>query len=446
MKTNSFLIAMLVAVLPSLSKAQNAQPGWTLKQCIEYGLKNYGGIRLAQYQVETANQQAREAISQYLPQVTGSGTFTDNIKLQRSVIPANTFGNPEPLTIAFGQKYQTNVAAQATQTIYDKTLLLGIKANEPNKKLAELNTRQTQEEIVYNVAKNYYQVFVSQQQIALLKDNMARTQQVLAILKLQRDNGVIQPVDYTNTEVSYNNARSQLVLAENSLELALNQLKFQMGVSQDQPLMLSDSNIVKQLPKVQKQDFDYHNLVSFQQGERNLDLQRINMERTKAGYLPTLSANASYGTLSFSNEFKGAFQNFLGFGTVGLRLSLPIFDGFRRDAQYQQNKLTVLTQEEQQRLNTESFKLQYNNAESQLVRAKTNTENDDRTVKLAQEVYDITTLQYKQGTKSLTDLLNADKSYREAQSNYINSLINYYQAQLDLEQSQGTLLNFYNQL
>ncbi|MDR6195683.1 TolC family protein [Siphonobacter sp. SORGH_AS_0500] len=446
MKTNTFLIAMLMAVLPSLSEAQNTQQGWTLKQCLEYGLKNFGGVRLAQYKVETANQQAREAISQYLPQVTGTGTFTDNIKLQRSVIPAGTFGNPEPLTVAFGQKYQNTVSAQATQTIYDKTLILGIKANEPNQKLAELNTRQTQEDVIYNITKNYYQVFVSQQQIALLKDNMTRTEQVLGVLKLQRDNGVIQPVDYTNTEVSYNNTRSQLVLAENSLELAINQLKYQMGLSQDQPLMLTDSSILKQLPKAQKQEFDPRNLVSFQQGERNLDLQRIQMARTKAGYLPTLTANASYGTLSFSNQFGGAFQNFLGFGTVGLRLNLPIFDGFKRDAQYQQNRLTVMTQEEQQRLNTEAYKLQYNNAESQLIRARTNTENDDRTVKLAQQVYEITTLQYKQGVKNLTDLLNADKSYREAQSNYINSLINYYQAQLNLEQSQGTLLNFYNQL
>lgn len=67
-------------------------------------------------------------------------------------------------------------------------------------------------------------------------------------------------------------------------------------------------------------------------------------------------------------------------------------------------------------------------------------------MKLAQEVYNITTLQYKQGTKLLTDLINADNSYREARTNYINSLINLYQARLDLEQSKGSLLGFYNQL
>ncbi|WP_019988075.1 TolC family protein [Rudanella lutea] len=447
----------LLALLPFSGWAQSespqpttAQPAVTgtsfrLKDCIDYGLKNFGTTRIAQYQVETANQQARQALGLYLPQVSGAGTFTNNIKLQTSIIPAGVFG-PEPVRVAFGQKYQTNLVAQASQAIYDKSLLLGLKAAKPNQQLADINSRQTREEIIYNIASNYYQVFVVQQQIKLLKDNLERTQQVLNILKLQRDNGVIQPIDYTNTEVNYNNTRSQLALAENDLNLALNRLKFQMGMTQEQTITLADSLVASQLPTVQPAVFDPRNLASYQQGEANLALQRIQLERNRAGYLPTLSATASYGTLAFANDFGGAFKNMTGFGSIGLRLNVPIFDGLQRDAQVQQSKLTVLTQEERQRLNTASFQLQFNNAQSQLQRAQVSAQNDDRNVQLAQQVYNVTTLQYRQGTKSLTDLLNADNSYRQAQSNYINSLINFYQARLDLEQSQGTLLTFYSGL
>ncbi|MGA0559613.1 TolC family protein [Larkinella sp. VNQ87] len=441
-KLVAFVLSLsLAASLPGLAQTTD----WSLKSCIDYGLQHFGTVRIAQYQTETANQQARQAVGLYLPQVTGSGNFTDNIKLQTSIIPAGIFG-PEPVRVAFGQKYQTNVSAQATQPIFDKSLLIGLKANKPNQQLAQLNNRQTQEEIIYNITSNYYQVFIAQQQINLLRDNLERTQQVLNILKLQRDNGVIQPIDYTNTEVSYNNTRSQLSVAENDLNLALNRLKYQMGLPADQPLVLPDSLAFNQIAPIEVPPFDVKKLVSFQQAETNLALQRLQLERIKAGYLPTLSASASYGTLAFANQFGDAFRNFTGFGSVGLSLRVPIFDGLQRDAQIQQQRLTVLTQEEQQRLNASAFQLQFNNSQSQLQRAQTTVQNDDRTVKLAQEVYNVTTLQYRQGTKSLTDLINADNSYRQAQSNYINSLINYYQARLDLEQSQGTLLTFYNQL
>jgi outer membrane protein len=430
-----------------------AQNGWAqstnsfrLKDCIDYGLQHYGTARIAQYQVETAKEQARQALGQYLPQVSATGTTTDNLKLQQSVIPAGVFG-PEPRVFIIGQKYQTNLTAQATQTIYDRSLLLGIKANKPNQQLAELNTRQTREDIIYNVASNYYQVFIAQQQIALLRDNLQRTQQVLAILKLQRDNGVIQPVDYTRTEVSYNSTQSQLTLAENDLNLAYNRLKYQMGLPADQNLVLSDSTLLTPFPVLEQASFEDRNLVSFQQASTNLDLQRLQLKRIQAGYIPTISLTANYGTVNLGAQtIDKLFSNFVGFGSVGLRVNIPLFDGLQRDAQVKQQRLTVLTQEEQQRLNAASYRLQFNNAQSQIQRSQVTVQSNERNVKLAQEVYNITTLQYKQGVKSLTDLVNADTSYRQAQSDYINSLINLYQARLDLEQSKGTLLTFYNQL
>ena len=36
--------------------------------------------------------------------------------------------------------------------------------------------------------------------------------------------------------------------------------------------------------------------------------------------------------------------------------------------------------------------------------------------------------------------------YKEAQNNYINSMLSYYQAKLGIEQSQGSLLGFYSEL
>lgn len=438
-------IAAFLILFTGTALTGSAQQNRSLKECIDYGLQHFGTVRIAQYQVETANQQARQALGQYLPQVSATGNYIDNLKLQSTLLPAG-FAGPEPTRISLGSKYQTNLSGQLTQTIYDKSLLVGIKANEANQKLADLNVRQTREEIIYNIATNYYQVFIVQQQIALLKDNLNRTQQVLNILKLQRDNGVIQPIDYTNTEVTYNNTLSQLSLSENNLALALNRLKYQMGLSQEQELTLSDTLLLKRVPTVEPSAFSAPSLISYQKALANLDLQRLQLLRTKAGYQPTLNFTANYGTLAIGNQFADGFRHFRGFGSIGLRLNIPIFDGFQRDAQIQQNRLTVLTQEEQLRMNTSAYQLQFSNAQSQIQKSQTNIQNDDRNVKLAQEVYNITTLQYKQGTKSLTDLINADNSYRQAQSNYINSLINFYQARLDLEQSQGSLLTFYNTL
>jgi outer membrane protein TolC len=71
---------------------------------------------------------------------------------------------------------------------------------------------------------------------------------------------------------------------------------------------------------------------------------------------------------------------------------------------------------------------------------------DKENLNLAKDVFEATNLQYRQGTASLTDFLNADYSYKEAQSNYINSLLNFMSSRLDYEKSQGTLTAYINQL
>jgi len=65
---------------------------------------------------------------------------------------------------------------------------------------------------------------------------------------------------------------------------------------------------------------------------------------------------------------------------------------------------------------------------------------------VAREVYNNTTLQYQQGIANMSDLLNAESSFKEAQTNYTNSLLNFLIAQLDLEKSKGTLKNYYQTL
>jgi outer membrane protein len=438
------LWALLALVL--VAEAASAQTTkLSLKDCIAYGIKNNSNVKIAQYKQEVADQQSREALSYYMPQVTGNGTLDDNLKLQSTVLPGALFGG-EDRRVALGTKYTTNVSAQAEQVIFDQQLLAGIKANKPNIANAELNSRKTKEAIIYNIANAYYQVFVTTAQIELLKDNLDKTSKILGTLQLQLDNGVIKKVDYDRTKVSLNNIQSQLTLAESNLILANNQLKFQMGMPLAEQLELTDNPLDKPLKLIDPGKFDASNLTDFRIQNVNMELQQIEKDRIKAGYLPKVSVYGRYGMQALGSNLGDSWGSWFSYGAVGLKLTIPIFDSFKRDAQYKQADLNLMTQREQLKLNTQNYELQNHNATTQLQKAKLNLANDENNVNLAKEVYDVTTLQYREGTVPLSDLLNAETSYKEAQSNYINSMLSYYQAQLGIEQSLGTLNDFYTAL
>ncbi|MCE7067341.1 TolC family protein [Dyadobacter sp. CY326] len=438
-----WIIAILITAATSMSSW--AQTKLSLKDCIAYGIKNNGNVKIAQYKESIATQQGREALAGYLPQVAGNGALDDNIKLQSTVLPGALFGG-EDRRVALGTKYSTNVSAQADQVVYDQALLVGIKANKPNLENAALNAHKTKETIIFNVTDAYYQVFVTSAQIDLLRDNLDKTQQILGTLQLQLDNGVIKKVDFDRTQVSLNNIKSQLTLAESNLILAQNQLKFQMGMPLNEQLELTDNPLNQPLKLVEPDQFDVANLTDFKIQNVNMQLQSLEKERIKAGYLPKLSVYGRYGMQSLGQNLGESWGNWFSFGSIGVKLTIPIFDSFRRDAQYKQADLNLLTQNEQLKLNVQNYELQNHNATTQLQKAKLNLGNDESNVTLAKEVYDVTTLQYREGTVTLSDLLNAETSYKEAQSNYINSMLSYYQAKLGIEQSQGSLNNFYTNL
>src|SRR6476620_3305121 len=126
LKTSILVAAVFIA---AGSFAQSDKP-LSLKECIDFTLKNNPTTLIYENQIRITEQQKMEALSGYLPQVNGSVAFDDNIKRQVTVIPAGTFG-PTDSKLQFGNQYNTNPILQADQTIVDVSMMQGIKAAKP---------------------------------------------------------------------------------------------------------------------------------------------------------------------------------------------------------------------------------------------------------------------------------------------------------------------------
>jgi outer membrane protein TolC len=427
-----------------------AQPVLSLKECIDFGLANHPAIAVARNNQENARQQAREAIASYLPQVNLNANVTNNLKLQTNVIPAGVFG-PEEQRITFGNKYATQAIADANQPIYNRGLLLGIRANKPNTELSTLNLEQTRQTIIYNIATAYYQILINQQQLKLLDTNRARIARLVRVSNLQAELGVAKKVDAKQVQVQLNNIESQRTVALNSIEVAQNALNNAMGIyEQDAPaiqlkdtarwLNMANAVTTPRTPFRSNQTLDY--LIQ----DKQIELLDLQAKVLRAGNYPTLSAFAQYGFNGFGNQFREVFDRQFDFSSVGLRFSLSLFDGFRRSAQYRQALVDRDNARLNQKLSQANQNLQFLNAGSRVQRAQATLASNKANLDLASEVYENVSLQYRQGVGSLSDLLNAETSYSDAQNNYIQSMIDLYLSQLDIERANSTLETYYQQL
>lgn len=441
------IATLLLGTLLTGSTTQ-AQSTFTLKDAITYGLDHHPAMSVSRNNIANAHQLSREAVAAYLPQVNANVNATNNLKLQTSIIPAGTFG-PTEQRISFGQRYTTSIVADASQPIYNASLIAGIKANKPNTELANLTLEQTRQQIIYNVATAYYQVIISQRQLQLLQNNRDRIQRLLKVSKLQSEMGVAKKTDTRQVQVNLNNVEAQISVTENNIRLAKNTLKNAMGNFADGgDLVLTDTArwLNGPLTLSERTSFRSDNTLDFRIQDKQIELYDLQAKSIRAGNLPTLSLFGQYGLNGFGAQVSDAFGRQFDYAAVGIRASVSLFDGFRRNAQYRQALLQRDNARLNQTINQAAQELQFQNAGSRVQRAEATLSTNRDNVALAAEVYENTALQYREGVGSLGDLLNAETAFNEAQENYIRSLIDYYLSRLDIERANTTLETYYQNL
>ena len=442
MKKNKIFFYLILFVL---GYDVHAQKNISLKECVDFALKNHVSNTVYENEIALAKQKSTEALAGYLPQVSTNITFDDNLKRQVSIIPAGAF-SPTEIRLQFGTQYNTTGTAQLDQVLYDKSMLVGIKAAEPNNQLSILKKEQNQDNIIYNTVSAYFQVLVYLEQEKITLENEKKYRELLDILKLRLEKGVIKKTDYDRTKSSLNNIVSQKSILEMNKQVALNKLKHAMGMSLDEEINVIEFSNYESLALVEKDNnFQVSNLLDYRIQNNNALLQEFDVKRKQAAFLPTVSMYARYGATSLNNEFAKSFSNWFDFSTVGLKVSVPIFSGYRKLSQLKQAEISLLNAKANMQISANNLQLSFKNSNAQLQKSQSDLVINRENLYFAKQVFESSDLEYQKGVSTLSDLLNSDYSYKEAQSNYITSLINVMSSRLEYEKSKGNLKSYINQ-
>jgi len=415
-----------------------------LNECLSYGLVNSPYVTLSQNELKMFKYNKRDLYAAYLPSINASGQLDYNAKLPVTVIPAGEFA-PQEIRMKMGTPHGNSAAIQLEQKIYDQASLLGINRVKDYQELSQLNSEKIVEDLTYNIAMAYYQVLVVSQRIQLLEDSRDQYTELNRIMELQLEKGVIKQVDYNRIRVAFNNIQSQLSLVQTGKQDALNYLKVMIGMPLETELVINeDESLLVETSLPEASEVDISNRLDFRINMKNIDLQGLNTKVTKYSFLPTLSAYARYGANSYAENFRDSWSQFNDFASIGLTLQIPIFNGLRVNTAYHKEKIRLENLTMQSKIMEESYKVELLNAKTKMIEAFTSLTTNSDNLELAKEVYEMTNLSYQAGATSLTDFLNAEFSYKEAQTNYLASLINMLTSRLDYEKSKGNITNYLN--
>ncbi|RNI21904.1 TolC family protein [Rufibacter latericius] len=437
-KTNYLMLLLLGCLLaPAVLRAQvtpdSTAGRLSLEQCVEYALKNQAQVQQAQIDEEIGERQIRAQLSGWLPQVSANYAFTHNIKRPQSV-----FGDQ---VITIGQKFTSNINFQANQTLYSNDLLLASRAARFTRTALDLNTQSTKINTVVDVSKAFYNILLSQEQLRILDENIARQEKQYRDARAQYEQGLVDKTDYQRASITLNSIRADRKRTQEAIKASTAVLQELMGLPVNSPLTLAyDYNQMQQNILVDTtQNVTFANRVEFQQVQTQRQIQGLNTRYHRYNFLPTASAFVNYNPTFFSSSFSDIYSQSYPTSAVGLQVGIPIFQGGRRlqnvrISELQEENLNLELQNVQRQINTEyqralaNYKSDYND----WLTLQSN-------VQLAEEVYNVIKLQYNEGIKTYLDLIVAETDLRTAQLNYYNALYNVLSSKLDVQRALGTI-------
>ncbi|MEO6583220.1 MAG: TolC family protein [Ferruginibacter sp.] len=431
-----------VIMLMQVAVAQKVNQ-FSVKDAVDYAMANAVQVKNALLDVSVQKQLNKEITSAAFPQLNANGSFTNYLDIPTTLLPAEITGGPAGtyFPVTFGTKYNAAGGFDLSQLLFDGQVFVGLQARASSIRFVEKQAEVTKELIKINVQKVYYQLVVGKQQKNSIVANIERFEKLLSDTKEIYKNGFAEKLDVDKVSVQLNNLKTEDVKIQNRLDAGNAGLKFLLNMPQQDVLILTDSlsdeklkeNILDTAPT-------YTNRKEYQLLEEALQLGRYNIKRYKLSYLPTVSAFYNYS----KNAQRTKFDFFKGgpwFTTslVGLRLNVPIFDGFAKRARLTHAKLEVQRTENNIAQLKNSIDRDVAQSQLNITSALLTLDNQRKNMQLAEQVYNTTKKKFEQGLGSNQEIYNAQAELKVAQTNYYSAVYDAIIARIDYLSATGKL-------
>ncbi|WP_372936063.1 TolC family protein [Seonamhaeicola sp.] len=419
----------------SLIAQESQVKQWTFQECLEYAIEHNITIKNAAYTTETANVTLQQSKDSRLPTV--SANASQGFKNGQSIDPITSdFVDEQINTTSFGINASVNLF-QGNQ-IKNKI--------KQNKLLADQNSLYLEEaknSIKLSLTQAYLQALYAKEGIAVAEKTLEASTKEVEQAKARLDAGSIAMQDYTDAISQEATNKYSLIEAKNNYEqqiIALKQLlELEPEVEFDIVAPNNETYTAPILPnKIAVYETALGMLPEYEAVKLNVDVTEKDLDIAKGNYLPTLALTGSFGTgytstqnMSFSNQLDGNLNQ-----TLGLSLTIPIFNSFQTKAEVQkakiaidQSKLEIISLQKDIYKNVATAYQNALSSQEQLEAAKSASKAAEESYKLAQKKYDL-------GALSTTDLVVSQNTFTNAQLNYLqakylnilyNQLLQFYQ-------------------
>ncbi|WP_055435797.1 TolC family protein [Lacinutrix algicola] len=394
--------------------------------------ENNTSIKISEQDFNVAKADYRQTNAVFLPNITASHTAiaTTNplmafgSKLNQEILTQNDFNpsllnNPSQI-----ENYATKFEIQ--QPLFNLDGIYQRKAAKSKMEAMSLNTKRTQDYLVFEVDKAYMQLQLAYKAVNVLEKALEAANANKKLADNSFKQGYLQRADVLNVEVRVTEVQNQLQTAKSNVQNASNYLSF----------LMNDDNYVVYTPT------DELTIATFTIEDKKISENRSDIKAMqlasnayeamnkadKMAFLPRLNAFGSY-ELYDDQIFQGDANGYL----FGAQLSWDLFQGSKRFGKAQKSKAEFEKSKLEYKQYVSQSNLELNKAKRAFLDADNKLKLTTLALQQSEESLRIRTNRFKEGLEKTSDLLIAETQYAKKQLEYYQTIFEYNYTQAYLQ-------------
>lgn len=447
MWTKTKMVMILGAVLLSVAAwSQEAAPTpMSLAAAKEYAVQHAFQVKNTDFSAQVAKLQTQELIAIGLPQVSGSLQYQNFIDRPTSILPGDFFGMPgQQVAVQFGVPQQVTAGISASQLLFDGSWLIGLQASKAYASMQQKQVQKSQIDVKRSTEEAYHLALIADESYGLLVSARDVLQSTLENTKAMSKEGFVESQDVEQLQLSLNELNNRIRTAEMQKGIALDLLKFTIGMPIENAIVLTDNSQVvldsfnsMLLQNPFNPDVLVDNLIT----KDAIALQKLNVKNQQARLLPNAAAFYSLQRQALRQEFNFFNGNQSWYPTQiwGVSINVPILSGGAKMKGIQKAGVEVKRMEETLAFSTNASKLEYKSAMAEYVNATQSVSLAKQSYDLANSILTKTQIKFDEGTVSSFELSRQTSQLIQAQVSLLQARLSLMNAQTRLSKSFNAL-------
>ena len=420
----------VMAATRSTQRTQDSVPAvlnLSLKEAQIYAVKQNRSLRNASLAVQEAYAQRWQTIAAMLPQVDGSYNYSNYLGYSATLSMGGLDAKINmPNVGALGITATVGINGQG---------IVGALLNNVAIKMKKIALEKSENELRSSVMSAYVSVLALQSITGLLDSSLVNIQDLEQMTQNAVAVGAAEQTSADQIRVRVNTLKNNINAQKRNVELATNSLKVLLDVPVETELVLTENMDDVLSParvlELLSQNFAIENNLNYQLLQQQVELAKRNVHMAGWAYGPTVALAYNYQNQKYYGE---GGMRMTPPNTVQVTVKMPLWSSGKRAAGVVEKKIALEEAKNTLSETSDNLEIQYRQLCFDLTNAYETYMNEKDNIEVTQRVFASATNKFKYGASSNMELTNASNDLINAQSTYVQSMLNLINAQAELEE------------